>query len=506
MSRVPVVPSPPGVRLAAVLVGIAAVLAVGTAPPREPVRAATTTPVEGVTLLCPAVRQDDTDGTTTTVTVGSAPTAAVVPAGAGSTVGSALLSASGPLVALPLQASGQVVTGLGGAATDDALLLRARGGLAAGLQAEQLTRSTGGARRGLEALACGAARSDTWFAGGSQGAGDSSTLLLVNPDDAPAVVDVDAWSVEGPVDARPARGLVVAARSRLVVPLDTLAPDRTGLALHVVAARGRVAAALEHVRGSAGAPGGADWVPAAPPPSPRVVVPGLPAGPGQRSLLVTNPGPDQAVVAVQLSSGEGQFVPAGLAAVAVPAGSTVSIDLTAQLATAPAAVTVTSDAAPVLAVGLVVDGQGVAQDLAYAGAAAAVDGGGSALIPDASGPGAVLLLSATGGDATVLVTPVPLAGPPGAGPEQAGAAPGQAVAVPGGSTVAVPLSGLRRPDGGLAVQVRPTGGGPVYAAVLLREDLPTGPLTALLPVTSAPRTVARPAVQGDPAAALPPRR
>ena len=396
------------------------------------------------------------------------------------------LGAAGEAVPVAVR-PGQVSADLAPDENDAALVLTARGVLAGGLQAEQLTRAAGGPRRAAEGLACSGPQTDTWFAGGALGAGETATLLLANPEDVAAVVDVQVWTAQGPVDPRLGRGIVVPARGRTTVGLDTLAAGATGLAVHVSAGRGRVVAALEHVR----APSlGADWVPATPPPAPRVVLAALPAGPGERTLLVTNPGDAPTVVQVQLTTDSRQYVPTGLDALAVPGGTTVQADLTGLLAATPGTVAVTSAAGPVLAVGRAVDGGGTVEDLAYAGAAAALTG--PALLPDTAA-GGELLLSALAGDAGVVVTPLATEGTSGPPPAA------RTVAVPGGSTLALPLADL-----GGALEVTPAAGsGPVRAAAYLREDAADGPLTTLLALASTDSQVPAVTVASDPGAAVP---
>lgn len=492
----------PVVTVLALVAALGALVAVGAATtpaaPRSP--AAVSAPVQGLTLVCPQLRRAAGRGLDTTVAAGV--TALSVRADPASTVSALPLGATDAPVPATLQGAGQAAADLapvGGDTADGALVLTATGVLAGGLQARQLTRATSGPRRGDEGVACTAPRADTWFAGGSVTDGSSSTLELVNPEDTAAVVDVQIWSVQGQVDPRLGRGIVVPPRGRTSVALDTLAPGDTGLALHVVANQGRVVAAVEHLQASASGatPLGAEWVPISPPPATRVVLPAIPAGPGPRTLLVTNPDPVPTVVQVQLTTTRGQFVPSGLEALPVPAGSTVLTDLTGLLGSTPAAVAVTSQAGPVLAVGLVVDGAGPVHDFSYAGAAPALAG--PALVSDVGGGGSQLLLSALAGDASVVLTPLPVAGQTGPLP-----AP-RTVAVPGGSAVVVPFAVFGVPVGTvLAVQVRPAAGsGPVRAAGYLREDLPDGPLTTLLALDAPAQRVPRPIVVADPGAGLP---
>ncbi|MFN2523231.1 MAG: DUF5719 family protein [Mycobacteriales bacterium] len=361
-----------------------------------------------------------------------------------------------------------------------------------------MTRAGSGPSRGLAGLRCAPPTTDSWFVGGATRVGDATLLVLANIDDTPAVVDVQIWSGTGRADSRPGRGITVAARSRAAIALDTLAPDRDLLAVHVVAERGRVASALRHARFDGRTPTGVEWVPQAAPPAATAVVPGLPQGPGRRVVLVTNPGLDPTVVQLQLTTGEGQLVPPGLDAVEVPAGTTVATDITQLTDTTPASVRVTSDGGPVLAGAFVYDAQGTSpvKDFSYAGSTAPLSG--PALLTDLvldRPTESTLLLSAPDGDAAVTVTPVPVLGEPG------GLPPARTVPVPGGRTVAVRLSTFLPPgaSGRFAVEVRPAGAAPVYASRYLRERGELGPLTTLLELRGAAQRVPLPAVVRDPA-------
>jgi Family of unknown function (DUF5719) len=460
-------------------------------------RTAGTVPVVGATAVCPDVRQQ-AGILTTRVSVGSTPTGpADVPAGPGRVV-------AGPLTAptavepVPLPGPGQVAPEVGLRAADDGLVVEARGPLAAGLEVEQVTRGVRGADRGLSGGRCGPAGTEAWFLGGSTRAGSTAVLVLANPDDTQATVAVVGWSASGPLDSRLGQSLVVAPHARTVVPLDTLAPDRDLLALHLVSTRGRFAAALRAGRVSAGTPLGVDQVPSAPHPAREVVVPGIPAGPGPRRVLLANPGVDDAVAQLQLTTGDGQFVPAGLERVAVPAGRTVAVYITAAVAATPAAVRVTADQ-PLLAAAEVHDSQGTpVQDVAYAEAGGPLDG--SALLTDLvldRPTQSTLLLTALDGDASVVVTAVPVLGVPGPLP------PPRTVEVPGGRTTALALSALVPPGASarLAVLITPgPGSSPVHVARYLRERGASGPLSTLLLLRGAVAQVPRPAVAPDLAA------
>lgn len=451
-------------RLGTVGVLLAAGLAVGQAtagPPPVPPQPQQV-PLLSSTALCPDVRQEGARGDTAVTARGG------------------VARTGGPLAG-PLLPDAPLAAGVAGPYE-----VRAQG---AGLVVEQTTRATTGSRRGTASLTCPAPTTGAWFVGGATVVGSYTELVLVNAGAVPAVVDVRVWTGDGPADPRPGRGLTVAPRTRAVVPVDQLAPDRDLLALHVRTTTGQVAPALRVVRSDGRTPLGTDWVAPTLPPAQQTVVPGLPAGPGRRTALLTNPGADDATAALALLTADGE-VPLG--PVEVPAGTSVGVDLSEQLAGTPGALRVAADV-PLLAGALVVDRQdGPVREIAFAAATTALRE--PALLADVrlSAPTEVtLLMTATDADAVVEVVPTRA---PGRLP-----AP-QRVEVPAGTTVAVRLSRLLPPgsDGSLTVELRVQG--QVHAARYSRERGGRGPLTTLLPVVAPRRTVPQPVVVADPAA------
>ena len=466
-------------RLGTVAAVVAAGLVVGqlTAAPATEQTALQQVPVTSRTLVCPDLRQDGAGGTTVVTAAGGAGRAG---GGLGETP-----------AALP---GGPVVRDLDDGVQGPVVVVTATGPDAGSLVAEQTTRATAGSRRGVAAVSCPAPSPDSWFVGGGTLVGSLTELLLVNVEDTPAVVDVEVWTRTGRADPRPGRGIRVQPRSRTAVLLDRLAPDRDLLALHVRATRGRVASALRVVRVDGRTSLGTDWVPQGQPPAREVVVPGLPQGPGRRTALVTNPGQADAVVSLELTTDDGQYVPEGMQAVPVPAGSSIGVDLSEELTGTPAALRVRSDGPPVLVGASVIDRQGGAlREIAYAASIEPLSA--PALLADVrlSAPAEItLLLSALDADAVVDLVPV--------------AAPGQLpspqrVSVPAATTVAVRLSRFLPPGstGSLTVEVRPVEG-LVSAARYGRERGPRVPFTTLLPLIPSRRLVPLPDLVADPGA------
>jgi hypothetical protein len=455
---------------------------------------ASTAAVIGASAICPDLRQDR-DVVRTRVSAGVAVAAKGV-RGKGLLEAQPLSSTKAPAL-LPVDRPGEVAVDLGSTLSGDALEVTARGPLAAGLELEQVTRGEGGSARGLAGLRCQAPTTSAWFVGGATKVGDSMTLVMANPDDTPALVDVQVWTSTGAADPRPGRGISIPPRTRAAMPLDQIAPDKESLAIHVLVQRGRVAAAVRHARLDGKTPKGVEWLPQAQPPATTVVVPGLPKGPGRRILSVTNPGADPTIVSLQLTTPDGQFVPTGMDAIDVPAGTTVSTELAPLTDKNPATVKVVSDGGPVIAGAFLYDAQdGPVREIAYAGSALPLSG--PALLTDLvinRPTESTLLLTALDGAATVDVIPVPIVGVDGPLP---GA---KRVTVPGGRTTVLRLSTFLPPGatGRLAVEVRPVdGSAPVYAARYLREHGSRGPLTTMLDLQGAAQRVPVPAVVRDP--------
>ena len=296
--------------------------------------------VVGATAVCPDVRQLK-GFFQTRISVGAAPLPPGRDATGGAVVTTLVRGKSAP-VTVPLTEPGQVAIGLGTATNENGVVVSATGALASGLEVEQVFRANDGHYRGLANLRCEAPKRDAWFVGASNGIVDASQLVLANVDDTPATVDITAFGRSGPVDQRPGQGITVPPHSRVAYALDLLAPDQMWLVVHVTSRQGRVVAALRNSRNSGYVQLGFDFVPQALPPATTVVVPGLPQGPGNRGLIIGNPSSDDTTVQVQATVKDGQFIPAGLREVNVPARHSVIINLTDLTANSPLTATVTS--------------------------------------------------------------------------------------------------------------------------------------------------------------------
>ena len=493
--------------LVAFTAGVAVLAAVVTGgqqlgrPAAAQVPAAQVVPVVGVVVVCPDVRQVN-DVLATRVSVGSAPRpdGLATPRDEGQ-VFSQPLSGTGAPSLVPLDGPGSVVPGLNNTVQNDALVVTASGPVAAGLEVEQVARAESGPERGLAGLRCEAPRTESWFVGGATTVGRDTTVVLSNPDDTPAIVNISVLTGKGAVDERPGRGLTVPPHTRISYALDRIAPDQVALAVHVLAERGRVAAAVTFtsVDGRIGA--GADWVPQALPPATHVVVPGLPAPDGGRRFLqVSNWGTDDTTVSVRLTTRSAQFVPTGLAAVLVKAMSSTTVEVTAAMGGDPATLEVTTDGGAVVAGGLASDVQPgeTVTEVSFAGSALPLAG--PAVLTDLvidRPTESILILSALDRDAVVEIRPIPVRGFDGALP------PAKQVRVTAGRSDQLLLSTFLPPgqSGRLAVEVRvKAGSGALYATRYLRAHGAHGPLTTLLDLQGADQEVPRAQVVRDPLA------
>lgn len=226
-----------------------------------------------------------------------------------------------------ISAPGDTAQVIGQADRLPALEVRTTGGLAPGLVAAQATQDSFTRGRGLSSQPCLAPDTTWWFVGGGSTAGRESELVLVNPEDTPADLEVAISGPDGPVTAPRLRGVVVEPRSRVVLSLAEEAPRLSSAAWRVTVRQGRVMAALLDKEADGFVPRGADWIPASADPATRVLIPGVTGSGGSRQLLVHAPGELTATVRVRLITAAGSFVPDAAPEIEVPGGTVVSVEL-----------------------------------------------------------------------------------------------------------------------------------------------------------------------------------
>jgi hypothetical protein len=370
------------------------------------------------------------------------------------------------------------------------------------LSAVQLGLARSGDARGLVAVNCTTASTQTWLVGGGTSLGRRARLLLANPALTPATVDVAVHGPRGVVEAPQGNGVVVPARGQVAVQVDALAPDLSALALQVRARSGRVSAVLHDTLVRGANPAGADDVTAAAPAGRTQWVPGVsvsppgtgalptkPDDPGAVAVRVANPGPEPAVARVRLV-GDAGSVPLDRGVVSLAAGAVTDVPVTGVPAGMYAAV-VEADA-PVVAGALV--GRAAAARPAEFGWAASVAPLTTPVVtalPSLTEDGrrtavaATLALTAPGASSSVEVTEVGATGD---------ALRTVTVTVAAGTTLAQPVTA-----GAAGVRLRPADGVAVVAALVLQAPDPSGPTVAVLPVRPGPAGGgSRPDVVADP--------
>jgi len=199
--------------------------------------------------------------------------------------------------------------------------------------------------RALAWVPCPEPHANWWFAGaGSAAVTHDTVLTITNPRPGAAVVDIDVYGTDGPVAAPGLHGLTVNGGATRVIDLAKTAPTVGNIAVSVTAGRGLVSVSAAD-RFAPGVLGTSvrEWLPPQPVPGKDLVLAGLPSVPGSATLVLVNPGADEAIAKVQVIGTSGTFTPEGLEPVTVPPTSVVTVPITTVLDGTPMAVRVTSD-------------------------------------------------------------------------------------------------------------------------------------------------------------------
>ncbi|SDS16133.1 DUF5719 family protein [Jiangella sp. DSM 45060] len=361
-----------------------------------------------------------------------------------------------------------------------------QGALAPGLAAEQSLLLQEVDLRGVSTAACTAPRREHWFVGASAEVGRRGRLILSNPTDVPAVVDVELWDEAGVIDAPGTQDVGVPARSQRIMLLDALAAGSVTTAVHVQSSQGRVTAALEVRETEEITPQGMTYVPAAVAPRRDLWIPGVP-GSGQRSLRIVAPGSTDAIVSLQVLGVDGAYSPVDQDVVTVPAGTVTDIPL--DSGADPAGIRLQSDEPITGSIRVVQATDGGGPDVAYTSASEPLTGPTPALLSRAaSGIASTLLLSSTV-QSTARVTVQTLA----ADGTVAAETP---MELPPGATVPVPLTAVGDAANATVVVV-PEAPGSVVAARQISGADDDGALLDLMPLISPTIEVDVPEVVGE---------
>lgn len=284
------------------------------------------------------------------------------------------------------------------------VVLQAEGAMASALSGVVASTAGSGETAGLMAAPCLAPATEQWFAGLGSNDADRTELILSNPDDAQAEVDLRFYGPNGRVVVPGSPGVVVRAGETRTVSVSGLVQSPGPVSVAVRASEGRVSVAARRLRTQARQPAGADWQTPSAAPTTDVVIPGVPGGRGRRVLQVVNPGTERAAVSVEVLGLSGAFAPAGAATVDVPAESTAEVELTTGLAGESGSIRLRSGLPVSAAVVSTSERDGAGTDLAVQSAQPPlVRQGVSAVATDAASTASELVLS-NGGDADAAVT------------------------------------------------------------------------------------------------------
>ncbi len=252
---------------------------------------------------------------------------------------------------------------------------------------------------GLVVGHCGSIVDDAWFLGLGTADERSSTLILSNMSDTPAVADLRLWGPEGEIDAVDATGIALDPYTVRRIPVADLAAGEPALALQVARRRGLLSAVVND--GSTATFAGTEPIGATAAPSTDQYLPGVESGRRGKTLLLLNPGDRTARVDVESLASDGPVSDRRLQGVKVPAGRFVEVDVPTSAPRGRQALHVSSDE-PVAASVRVEPGT---KDYSVVEAGAALDG--PAVVPVELGRSVSaprLLLTAPGDDASVTVT------------------------------------------------------------------------------------------------------
>ena len=282
------------------------------------------------------------------------------------------------------------------------IVIAADGAMATASSAVIVGDVTGGTEAGLKAAPCLAPATAHWFSGLGATDEDRTDLILSNPDDAQAQVDLRYYGRSGRIAVPGSPGWMIKGHDSRTVSLADLQGE-SPVSVAVQASQGRVTAVAKRTQTRQIKPAGVDWQVPSVSPSKVVAIPGVPADGGGRQLVVTNPNNSRATVAVQVLGFQGPYAPSGAASVDVPPEGTASVNLEPGLAGEAAGIKLTSDVPVTGAVIATSRRGGKGTDLAVQSAAAPLIGTGVSALATTNIADSELIIS-NGGDSDAQVT------------------------------------------------------------------------------------------------------
>lgn len=286
--------------------------------------------------------------------------------------------------------------------TDASIVIAADGAMATASSAVIVDDVKTGTEAGLKAAPCLAPATTHWFSGLGATDEDRTDLILSNPDDAQAQVDLRYYGRSGRIAVPGSPGVVIRGHDTRPVSLTKLQGE-SPVSVAVQASQGRVTAVAKRTQTSQIKPAGVDWQLPSTSPAKVVLIPGVPAGEGNRQLVVTNPNNSRATVDVQVLGFQGPYTPSGAGSVDVPPEGTATVNLQPGLAGEAAGIKLTSDVPVTGAVISTSRRSGAGSDLAVQSAAAPLIGSGVSALATTNLADTELIIS-NGGDADAQVS------------------------------------------------------------------------------------------------------
>ncbi|MDZ5143428.1 DUF5719 family protein [Microbacterium testaceum] len=322
---------------------------------------------------------------------------------------------------------------------------------------------------GFAASACRPPLAESWLVGGASTTGSNDLVVLANPGDVPATVQLSVYGAQGVSTPASGQNLVVPAGGRRVVPLAGLLLGEESPVVRVVSSGAPVHASLQATLTRLLLPGGADQVAPLAQADTRLVMPGvqvLATGTGQAGtvLRLLSPGSDATATVTLVPNDPAVTAPAPTD-IPLNAGLPTSLNLSG-LAVGAYTVDVTATA-PIVGATWSTTGFGEGSDFAWYVPAPEISA--ASTIAVAAGVGANLVIAGAVSDTTVTLTP------------SDGGAP-VTTAVAAGASVAVPVAaGVYRLESGSPVRavVSYAGTGALASYPLWPADAAASALTIL---------------------------
>ncbi|PVW06111.1 large extracellular alpha-helical protein [Microbacterium sp. Gd 4-13] len=258
---------------------------------------------------------------------------------------------------------------------------------------------------GFAASSCTTPLMESWLVGGATTTGSNDLVVVSNPGDVAATVQLTVYGVDGPQLPPGGSNRVVAAGSQVVIPLAGLLLGEESPVVRVTSSGAPVRASLQASLARALTPGGVDQVGALAAASPRQVMPGVsvvsePDGANSATIVRLLAPVGDAEATVTIASVDGS-APARTSTVPLAAGLPSSL---AYDDLEPGRYTVTVDASvPVVAGTFQATGFGEGDDFAWYTSAPEISTASVFAVPDGAGAALTIANAATEAATVTLV-------------------------------------------------------------------------------------------------------